>query len=154
MTADLNADVKGLVEFQRKMGQVVGDLRGQELQSGFEEAAMLVSNEAKRLAPIDTGGLRASITPDVRTIAGDIIAIVGTNKTYAPYQETGTDPFWPPLKALEVWARRHGTTAYVVARAIARRGIKGHHYLENGFKNNRTRIEKLIEGKVSKIVRK
>ena len=47
---------------------------------------LMVQNEARRLAPVDTGRLRASITVK-RTPDG---VTVGTNVEYAPYVEYGT----------------------------------------------------------------
>ena len=48
--------------------------------------AIIVQNEARRMAPVDTGRLRASITVK-RTPDG---AVVGSNVEYAPYVEYGT----------------------------------------------------------------
>jgi hypothetical protein len=68
--------------------------------------------------------------------------------------ETGTRPFWPPLSALTVWARRHGTSAFVVARAIARRGIRGRHYLQGAFDAKRGEVMRILERGVKGIVDK
>ena len=74
--------------------------------AALEAAALLVANQAKRNAPVRTGTLRRSIhvggrqdlTPDFEAGGeysdlgkpGDLMAIVGTNLEYAPYQEYGT----------------------------------------------------------------
>lgn len=151
---DLSAQIQGWVEAQAKMDQVVRDIRGEEMQQSYRAAALLVSNDAKRLAPVDRGGLRASITPDVRQDGNVTMGIVGSNLVNAPYMETGTRPFWPPLAALQVWARRHGTSAYVVARAIARRGIQGRRYLQRAFDNNKSEVMRILERGVKGIVDK
>lgn len=57
-----------------------------ELKRRNEAAAIAVEGEAKKLAPVDTGRLRASITRDA-DLTG---AIVGTNVEYAPFVELGT----------------------------------------------------------------
>lgn len=49
-------------------------------------AGILVSQEAKRLAPVDTGLLRASITYR----ADNEEVIIGTDVHYGKYQELGT----------------------------------------------------------------
>jgi hypothetical protein len=82
--------------------------------------------------------------------ASEVVGIVGSNVFYAPFQETGSRyAYWPPLSALETWARRHGTTAFVVARAIARRGVKARRFLQEAFEKNKNwimaRIERGIE---------
>ena len=52
----------------------------------LEEIGMAAEGYAKRLAPVDTGRLRNSISHTV----DDDTAIVGTNVEYAPYVELGT----------------------------------------------------------------
>ena len=97
-------------------------------------ALILPVNQAKLMAPVDTGRLRALITSEVRVSGNDIIGVVGTNVAYAPEIEHGTgalgDPdvphaSWhsPPSGALNLWASRHGfTSGGQVAAIIRRRG--------------------------------
>lgn len=49
-----------------------------------------VEGAAKRLAPVDTGRLRASITHEVGKDAQGPVGIVGSDVSYAPHQEFGT----------------------------------------------------------------
>lgn len=49
-----------------------------------------VENEAKRLAPVDTGRLRSSITGEVRHRGGLVYGRVGTRVRYARYVHNGT----------------------------------------------------------------
>ena len=65
-------------EIQREMGA--------RLRRMNEAAGFVVENEAKRLAPVDTGRLRSSITHE----ADEDGVVVGTNVKYAVYQELGT----------------------------------------------------------------
>lgn len=64
-----------------------------------------VSNQAKRLCPVDTGRLRSSITMVLGQDGDGLFAMVGTNVDYAEYVEFGTStqrpqPFLrPALKA-------------------------------------------------------
>ena len=148
------AEIKGLVETQRKMEQVVSDLTGPPILEAFRDATLLVSNDAKVNAPVDTGRLRASITPEVRLQGSTIEGVVGTNVVYAAAVELGSRPHWAPLAALETWARRHGMNAYVLQRAIARRGTKPRRYLQRAFESNRPIIIRKIERAVSQIVDK
>lgn len=105
-------EVKGAKELQKKMTKAVQELKG--LKGIMGKATLLVQREAmtsmkpgtgrryKRKSVIhvasapgqppavDTGRLRASIVPKVKTIGGEIVGIVGTNVPYAPYLEFGT----------------------------------------------------------------
>lgn len=69
--------------------------------------AIRVERAAKRLAPVDTGRLRASITHELQRDARGLLAMVGTNVTYAAYQEFGTShqqgkPFLRPALYAEI----------------------------------------------------
>lgn len=150
----LEAEIRGLMELQAKTDQMIEDLHGKIMLDGMRRATMLVSTEAKRLAPVDRGHLRASITPEVRLQGFNVLGVVGSNRLYAPYQETGTRPFWPPVSALEVWAQRHGVSAFLVARAISRRGIKPKRYLQGAFEAKQDDIKREIGKAVSEIVEK
>lgn len=49
-----------------------------------------VMNTARRLCPVDTGGLKMSINLEMATVNGQIIVRVGTNKDYALFIHEGT----------------------------------------------------------------
>lgn len=83
-------------------------------------------DRAKKVCPADNGFLRASIKTDMDSAATPQWASWLTNQKYAPYVEYGTKPHFPPVGALEGWAKRHNTSAFIVARAIARHGTKPH----------------------------
>ena len=149
--------VKGLVETQRKLEQAIADLHGAPMKDGMRKATLLVEGDAKRLAPVDQGLLRASIASELRTegVGGrDVVGVVGSAKSYAAVMEVGSKPHWPPISALQAWADRHGVSAFVVARAIARRGTKPRLYLQTAFEQNQQKIEDLIGQAVSGIVDK
>lgn len=65
-------------------------IRGAE--KGLYKAAVKIQAAAKRLAPVDAGRLRNSITVETQTDAESVSAAVGTNVKYAPFIEFGTGP--------------------------------------------------------------
>jgi hypothetical protein len=161
----LHIDVRGRKKAHKKLNQVADDVSnsGDPMVKATRESALMVTRNAKSnlvgyqdsyVGGVDTGRLRASITPEVRIAGNTIYGVVGTNVFYGPFVEYDTRPHWPPLKALEVWARRHGTTAYLVARAISIRGTRGKHYLEKGLDEARTWIRKRFERAVKRSVDK
>lgn len=157
----MSKHVKGDDELKAKLHQVKNDLTGNPMKDAMREATLLVMRDAKINAPVDTGVLRASITPDVDVRGGRVLGIVGSNKVYAPYMEMGTGTFVgrprhvPPIAALKVWASRHGVNAAVVAKAIARRGgLRPRRYLQDAFEKNQTAIKSLLERGVERIVDK
>jgi phage gpG-like protein len=60
-----------------------------------------VERTAKRLCPVDTGRLRASITHALDRDAAGLVGVVGTDVEYAPYVFLGTSkaPAQPALQA-------------------------------------------------------
>ena len=121
----LDLEIRGLIELQEKADQVIEDLHGKPMLDGMRKATLLVSKDAKILAPVDTGLLRSSITPEVRQDGWTVLGVVGSNVFYAPYQETGT-----------------------------RRGLRGKHYMQGGFDKNRKEIIDLLGDVVGEIVDK
>ena len=72
------------------------------LLRGLETCGLVAEGYAKKLAPVDTGNLRNSITHEVDD--GEPAAYIGTNVEYAPYVCLGTihmkaQPFLKPAVA-------------------------------------------------------
>lgn len=128
-----------LAAFRGKTEQILPALR-----RASEASALLIEGAAKRLTPVDTGRLRASIATSlgVGALAGG--AIVQTNVNYAIYVHEGTKPHFPPLKALEGWAKRHNTTPFQVARGIARKGIKKRPFMRQAVEQEQGKIGKIF----------
>src|SRR5688572_21692526 len=108
-------EIKGLVETQAKLEQVVSDLRGPALLNGMRQATSLVTADAKRLAPVDTGRLRASILPQIRQEGTRTLGVVGSNVLYAAAVELGSKAHAAPAGPLKLWARRKGRTAFLTS---------------------------------------
>lgn len=143
-------------QVRQKFRQMWDDINGRPMIHGMRDASLVVLRGAKENAPVDTGRLKSSLTAEVTSLYGasTVLGVVGSNLDYGLYQEKGTKPFWPPLDKLELWARRHGTTAWVVAAAIARRGIVARRYLRRALRDNSGQVAYIIGHTVNRIVRK
>ena len=89
------------IQFTDNSKEVSEDIKAALLR-GLETCGLVAEGYAKKLAPVDTGNLRNSITHEVDD--GDPAAYIGTNVEYAPYQELGTihmkaQPFLKPAVA-------------------------------------------------------
>jgi len=91
----IEIEVEELEQLQRDMEKAARELPpGLERKMG--RATLLVEREAKQRASgrpgpmVQTGRLRASITPEVKKLHGEVRGIVGSNVVYAPYVEFGT----------------------------------------------------------------
>ena len=139
MPKDYKVTITGDRSLQRKLRDpqfVRGPVR-----QFLTRSVILLEGEVKKETPVDTGRLRSSVTHKVEPFR----ALVGTNVHYAPHVEFGTRPHWPPLAALQPWARRHGFPpgrqgAFLVARAIARRGTRARRMFQKGMATSRPRI--------------
>lgn len=164
--AYLYIEISGLKEVQQKMTQVVEDLYGPPILNAMRDATLKVQRDAMINAPVDTGRLRASIVPEVRATTKEIEGVVGSNVEYAPYMEFGTGMHterammgvggrhFPPPKALDLWAKRHGIpSGFLVARAIFRAGgLKPRRFLRNAFEKNEDYIRGLFDRAIEVIV--
>ena len=125
------------------------------LRRFLETSAQQVEKRAKEKVVSDRGRLRGSITRNIEPMR----AVVGSNLVYAPFVEFGTRPHWPPLKALQPWARRHGFPpgnrgAFLVARKIAQKGTDPQPYLLPAFNESKGDIERNLQNMADEIGRK
>ena len=108
-----------------------------------------VRNKALRLAPVDQGRLRQSITVEVRAEGGTIVGRVGTNVKYAMWVHEGTGIYagrgyitpknakvlrWPVKNQSGQGRRRYkaGKTAnYAYAKRV--KGMKGRPFLRDAL---------------------
>ncbi len=133
--------VEGLKEVQRFLESRIQALQGPPIFAAMREATMIVQVAARtgKAMPVDTGRLRASITPEVTQMAGTTVGIVGSNVSYAPYQELGFRAHFVPAQYIGTWATRHGfkfTGLWVSGRA--------RKFLLKAFTRNIRKIEQIF----------
>ena len=75
------------VQFTDNSKEIIEAIQ-QSTVRALEKCGLTAEGYAKKLAPVDTGNLRNSITHEVDD--GEPAAYIGTNVEYAPYQELGT----------------------------------------------------------------
>jgi len=124
--AIIDIDFRRIARLQKAL-KMVPHLVTEELGRAVRDLVLLVEAEAKKRCPVDTGKLRASITPVIESWAA---GYVGTNTHYAPHVEYGTramdaQPFLEPA-FLEGKKQASKVFGAAIARAIARyeRGLR------------------------------
>lgn len=94
--------------------------------------------------PVNFGIGRASTTTEIEGTRVDLTGFVKTPLIYGRPVEDGRKPgTMPPVEAIEIWViRKLGIAppesrgvAFVIARAIGRRGTQGAHMFQKGFDN-------------------
>jgi hypothetical protein len=114
-----------------------------------------IQAEVVARTPVNTGALRGSIGTEIRGERLDLRGEVATSILYGEPVEYGRKPGkMPPVDAIEYWVIRKGIAggdeargvAFAIARAIGRRGTKGAHMFEEGFKAAEPRVDNLWRG--------
>lgn len=133
-------------------GQVVVT---RELVAAAEFSVNLAAATILPLTPIDRGILRSGIQTSVLGVGVDVVGRVFNPVPYALPVEEGTQPHFPPVDALEGWARRklgEEGLGYVIARAISKRGTKGVFMFKRGLAACKPRIEGRFEQARDRII--
>lgn len=118
-----------------------------EQQEAMDTALLLIERDARLNVRQDTRALMGSISSRSKTQGGGhtLIGTVGPSRNYGYWVEFGRRPGkWPPIAAVEGWARRHGISPFLVARAIGRKGTKARPFLIPAFEKNENRIVDLF----------
>jgi len=98
-----------------------------EMKNAIQKALILLQGSARQFVPKDTSNLGSQIKTEITSsLSGQVIA----DTNYALFVHEGTAPHWPPLEAIEPWARRHGIPAFLVARSIAQKGTKAQPFFQ------------------------
>ena len=148
----MDVKIEGVKPLVYRLNRVYENVSGPEMVAAVQQAVALTLRELRIKAPSDQGILRAGTVMGVSTVLSGVRGIVGVPAKYGPFQERGTVPHWPPLAALEGWARRHGTTAYIVCRAIARRGNVAVWFAKDTTKEVKKRVYAMIDAAVRRMV--
>jgi HK97 gp10 family phage protein len=125
---------------------------------GMKRGMIRVQRAARENVSVDRGRLRGSIAYEVRESRDGIRGVVGSAVRYAPFVEFGTVPHWPPIDALIPWAERHGfppgrSGAFLVARAIARRGTRAVNFLRDAVKDEQRNVWRDVEREIGRELR-
>lgn len=153
---EVHLDIQGSAEIARAF-ELAPEIVLEELERATWESELLLEREVKERTPVGVGGgggLKGSIAArEPRRLADGVIGVVGTPLNYAVPVELGTKPHFPPVKPLAEWAvRKLGvdpsearSVGFLIARKISRKGTKGAHMFEEGFKANRRQVVQFFE---------
>lgn len=151
----LAIELIGNEEVQRTLEGIRKNLRGDRLVEPWERVVEFVASAVRDIIIQDVywrGQLLGSITEEVLHSGDEISGIIYSDKNYAPFQERGTNPYWPDQEALEEWAEDHDVSPYVVARAISRRGLQPKKFMETAFWEQGATILELVGDVIATII--
>jgi len=126
------------------------------LIKAMEDSTILIQSIAKVNAPVYRGFLRVSIAQDVRQEGNTIIGEVGSAAPYADVVEQGRNVGWfPPVQELQTWARRKlgdEHLAFVIGRAIRKRGFRAQPYLQPAIEAAGPRITLIFANRLAELL--
>lgn len=129
-------ELKGMADLRKELKRQVEKKAPvkKEILAMAEDIQTQAIDNLRALGAWDLGGagLAGSIIVEVK--ADGLQAEIGPTAPYGPYVEFGTRPHFPPMEALEGWARRHGfSSAWPICKKIAERGLPARPYLSPAF---------------------
>lgn len=126
----------------------------QAVAKAINHASDSVAKYASSKAPRDTGRLQGGIEVTQKATEARLEAVVAPKDQYAIFVEKGTRPHFPPVSALEGWSRRHGIPAFLVARAISRRGTKAQPFMAPAAQVAPQMVATEVNGAISNVLEK
>jgi hypothetical protein len=143
-----------------------------DIRRTLTASLQMIERDARANAPQDTRRLHSSINHQITGSFPRLLGEVGPSVRYGMAVEFGRAPGrMPPVNALIGWVRRHWSPdrsrpvaagrrrygawqragesalrsqAFLLARAIARRGVQAQPFMGPAFRTNRVRIESLF----------
>lgn len=129
------------------------------VMAGMELTVQAAEAEIVKYTPVDQGILRASVFGRVVDQWPRVQGVLGSPLVYAAPVEAGSRPHWPPSAPIQAWVhRKFGLSgkemirvAFLVARAISRRGTRGHHMFARGVALAERLAPRFLEAAVNRV---
>lgn len=153
----LTVEVKGLPEILAKLTS--DQLYGFDTRLAVQKSLEAVQIRGKVLVPKDTRNLMESIKTRMEPSPTGLLGTVYSDSPYALAVHEGRrrGAKMPPPSALEGWLGRHGLDvrlAFVIARAIGRRGIPPRPFLRQALEDSRGAIDRNLSEAAKAIERR
>lgn len=156
----VKADLKDLERLTKKYPEISVDVR----EAKLTEALALLERGIIEETPRGAGPIHLADTIHSRVgVSGrKAWGITGTPAEHGEPVELGTKPHFPPTGPIQHWVERVlGITgkeaagvAFLIARAISRRGTKGAHMFEEGFEASEAGLMRILEQIPAEIIRR
>ena len=150
MLIDYKLDLAELEKLIKEYPDISRDVRVGKIQ----EAVLLLEREIKEKTPVGAGPihLRDTIHQKVQVSGARVIGIVGTPLKHGVPVEMGTRPHFPPLGPIQLWVEKKlgyegkeaKSVAFLIARAISKRGTKGREMFGSAFEDNESRLRDIL----------
>lgn len=154
---NIKADISSVEALSRQYPEASRDARYARLT----EALLFLEGAVKQATPVGAGPIHLRDTIFHKVANGEPVeGILGTPAQYGLPVELGTKPHFPPVAPIQHWVERKlgysGTearqVAFLIARAISRRGTKGAKMFTETFEQNEARVLAILNSIPADIV--
>lgn len=157
MPQNFSIKVNGLEELQRKFARA-GQIIEKHNRPTMKKAVDLTEGNVKSFAPELSGKLKSQIEGEIRgsglEMEGAIAPSRSIGRDVYPYVvEFGRGPGMPPVASIQEKMGVGPNEAYLIARAIGRRGHKAFEYMKRGWEKSKDKVQDLFQDSLKKIVR-
>ena len=154
--AKFTVTVEGGASLKARFNAADAKIRAQVVKD-LNRYGVIVASKLREGEPKDEGNMRKQ-TRNFPATANDPFVTIRAGAIYTTWQDEGTKPHFPPPEALLGWAKRHpieGMTAkseaFLVARAISKRGNKAKHFIPPVVTPIKAEVVRLMQGSLSAV---
>jgi hypothetical protein len=132
--------------------------------SKITEVLMLLERAIKKETPYGAGPihLRDTIHSKISVAGEKVVGVTGTPLQYGEPVEMGTKPHFPPIGPIQFWVEQKlhiegkeaRGVAFLIARAISKRGTKPHKMFMTGLEENEAMVIRILQEIPADIIRR
>lgn len=143
---EVQADTAAVKALMAQLEPAEIDKRG---RAALTEATAYLKGEVQKGTPVDRGIGRGSVVASVNGTALELTGKVMSVEEHMVVLELGRRPGAkpPPTGPIRAWLARHGSDpklAFVVARAIGKRGMPARHMFQQAAERGKGTVESII----------
>ena len=150
-------DIEGLVKWYPEASKAARIAK-------LTEALALLEREVVKRTPRGVGPIHLAdaMFTETKAVGEKVWGVLGNPLQHGEPVELGTRPHFPPIGPIRHWVegrlklsgKEAASAAFLIARAISRRGTKGAHMLEKGFAAAEDRVMAILSEIPDDIVRR
>jgi HK97 gp10 family phage protein len=159
--AKFTMSVDGTSSLRSRFDAADGKIRTQVIKD-LNRYGVILASKLREGAPKDEGNLRKQIRSFPAT-ANDPFVTIRAGAIYTTWQDEGTKAHFPPPEALIGWSKRHPfkdddgkkispeSEAFLIARAIAKRGLKAKHFIPPAVEPAKSEVVRILKSSLSAV---
>lgn len=153
----IKTDIKGLQQLSKEFPEASRQARFGRIT----EALLFLEGAVKQATPVGAGPIHLRDTIFSKVNNGEPVeGILGTPAQYGLPVEMGTKPHFPPIAPIQHWVeyklgysgKEAASVAFLIARAISKRGTKGYGMFTKTFEQNEAHVLSILNSIPADIV--